>query len=142
MLAAVLLVGVGDRLRLPWPALMLLLGVGVAFGPGLPDRFDLEPELILPIFLPPLLFATAQRSSWAVFRVRWRTLLMLAVALVVVSTAVVAGAAWLMIPGIGIPAAIALGAMVAPPDPVAVDSIASRVHMPRRLINVLQSEGL
>ncbi|WP_364745972.1 cation:proton antiporter [Arthrobacter sp. LAR12-1-1.1] len=98
--------------------------------------------MILPIFLPPLLFATAQRSSWAVFQVRWRTLLVLAVALVVVSTAVVAGAAWLMIPGIGIPAAIALGAMVAPPDPVAVDSIASRVHMPRRLINVLQSEGL
>jgi CPA1 family monovalent cation:H+ antiporter len=63
MLAAVLLVGAGDRLRLPWPALMLLLGVGVAFVPGLPDRFDLEPELILPLFLPPLLFATAQRTS-------------------------------------------------------------------------------
>ncbi|MGY2745375.1 Na+/H+ antiporter [Arthrobacter sp. UYCu723] len=54
----------------------------------------------------------------------------------------VAGAAWLMIPSIGIPAAIALGAMVAPPDPVAVESIAGRVHMPRRLITVLQSEGL
>jgi monovalent cation/hydrogen antiporter len=67
---------------------------------------------------------------------------MLAVALVVISTAVVAGAAWLMIPGIGIPAAIALGAMVAPPDPVAVESVAGRVHMPRRLITVLQSEGL
>lgn len=66
----------------------------------------------------------------------------MAVALVVVSTAVVAGAAWLMIPGIGIPAAIALGAMVAPPDPVAVESVAGRVHMPRRLITVLQSEGL
>ena len=67
---------------------------------------------------------------------------MLAVALVVVSTAVVAGAAWLMIPSIGIPAAIALGAMVAPPDPVAVESVAGRVHMPRRLTTVLQSEGL
>ena len=120
---------------------MLLLAVALTFIPGFPE-VQIPPELILPIFLPPLLFATAQRSSWAVFRVRWRTLLMLAVALVVVSTAVVAGAAWLMIPGIGIPAAIALGAMVAPPDPVAVDSIASRVHMPRRLINVLQSEGL
>ncbi|MCW3768783.1 cation:proton antiporter [Paenarthrobacter sp. PAE-2] len=94
------------------------------------------------MFLPPLLFATAQKSSWAVIRVRWRTLLLMAVALVVVSTAVVAGAAWLMIPGIGIPAAIALGAMVAPPDPVAVESVAGRVHMPRRLITVLQSEGL
>ncbi len=141
LLATVVAVGVGDRLRLPFPVLMLILAASLTFVPGFPEM-DISPELILPIFLPPLLFATAQRSSWAVFRVRWRTLLMLAVALVVVSTAVVAGAAWLMIPAIGIPAAIALGAMVAPPDPVAVESIAGRVHMPRRLITVLQSEGL
>src|SRR6478736_2235932 len=141
LLATVVAVGLGDRLRLPYPVLMLLLAAALTFIPGFPD-LEIEPALILPIFLPPLLFATAQRSSWAVFRVRWRTLLMLAVALVVVSTAVVAGAAWLMIPGIGIPAAIALGAMVAPPDPVAVESVAGRVHMPRRLTTVLQSEGL
>ena len=141
LLATVVAVGLGDRLRLPYPVLMLLLAVALTFIPGFPD-IEIPPELILPIFLPPLLFATAQRSSWAVFRVRWRTLIMLAVALVVISTAVVAGAAWLMIPGIGIPAAIALGAMVAPPDPVAVESVAGRVHMPRRLITVLQSEGL
>src|SRR6478672_5752245 len=112
LLATVVAVGLGDRLRLPYPVLMLLLAAALTFIPGFPD-LEIEPGLILPIFLPPLLFATAQRSSWAVFRVRWRTLLMLAVALVVVSTAVVAGAAWLMIPGIGIPAAIALGAAVA-----------------------------
>ncbi|MDN4643661.1 Na+/H+ antiporter [Arthrobacter sp. PsM3] len=141
LLATVVAVGIGDRLRLPFPVLMLILAASLTFIPGFPEM-SISPELILPIFLPPLLFATAQRSSWAVFRVRWRTLLMLAVALVVVSTAVVAGAAWLLIPGIGIPAAIALGAMVAPPDPVAVESIAGRVHMPRRLITVLQSEGL
>ncbi|MFY9635767.1 Na+/H+ antiporter [Pseudarthrobacter sp. BIM B-2242] len=141
LLATVVAVGLGDRLRLPYPVLMLILAAALTFIPGFPD-LDIAPELILPIFLPPLLFATAQRSSWAVFRVRWRTLLMLAVALVVITTAVVAGAAWLLIPGIGIPAAIALGAMVAPPDPVAVESVAGRVHMPRRLITVLQSEGL
>ncbi|QCB96666.1 Na+/H+ antiporter [Arthrobacter sp. PAMC25564] len=141
LLATVVAVGVGDRLRLPYPVLMLILAAALTFIPGFPEM-EIPPELILPIFLPPLLFATAQRSSWAVFRVRWRTLIMLAVALVVVSTAAVAGAAWLLIPGIGIPAAIALGAMVAPPDPVAVESIAGRVHMPRRLITVLQSEGL
>ncbi|QCO99467.1 Na+/H+ antiporter [Arthrobacter sp. 24S4-2] len=141
LLATVVAVGLGDRLRLPYPVLMLILAASLTFIPGFPEM-DISPELILPIFLPPLLFATAQRSSWAVFRVRWRTLIMLAVALVIVSTAAVAGAAWLMIPGIGIPAAIALGAMVAPPDPVAVESVAGRVHMPRRLITVLQSEGL
>ncbi|GAC1377196.1 MAG: Na+/H+ antiporter [Pseudarthrobacter sp.] len=141
LLATVVAVGLGDRLRLPYPVLMLLLAIGLTFIPGFPD-LNFAPELILPIFLPPLLFATAQRSSWAVFRVRWRTLIMLAVALVVISTAAVAGAAWLLIPGIGIPAAIAMGAMVAPPDPIAVESVAGRVHMPRRLTTVLQSEGL
>lgn len=142
MLAAVLLVGVGDRLRLPWPALMVVLGLVVAFVPGLPDRFDLEPDLILPLFLPPLLFAAAQRTSWSLFRARWRAIALLAVALVAVTIAVVTGVAVVLIPGIGVSAAIALGAMVAPPDPVAVEAVAGPVRMPRRLLTVLQSEGL
>jgi monovalent cation/hydrogen antiporter len=49
---------------------MVVLGAGVAFVPGLPDSLELEPDLILPLFLPPLLFATAQRTSWALFQVR------------------------------------------------------------------------
>jgi monovalent cation/hydrogen antiporter len=142
MLAAVLLVGVGDRMTLPWPALMLVLGVVVAFIPGLPDRFDLEPDLILPLFLPPLLFATAQRTSWALFRARWRSVVLLAITLVVVTVAATAGTAVALVPGIGVTAAIALGAMVAPPDPVAVEAVAGPVQMPRRLLTVLQSEGL
>lgn len=141
MLATVLMVGLGDRIRLPYPVLMIILSAGAAFIPGFP-QVKIEPELILPLFLPPLLFATALKSSWSVFRVRWRSIVLLAVALVVVTTATVAGAAWLLVPGIGIPAAIALGAMVAPPDPVAVESIAGKVRMPRRLSGVLQSEGL
>ncbi len=142
MLAAVLLVGVGDRLRLPWPALMVLLGVAVAAVPGLPDAFALDPELILPLFLPPLLFATAQRTSWALFRARWRSIAMLAVALVATTIAAVAGTAMALVPGITLSAAVALGAMVAPPDPVAVEAVAGPVRMPRRLLSVLQSEGL
>jgi CPA1 family monovalent cation:H+ antiporter len=117
------------------------LAAALTFIPGFPEA-HINPDLILPLFLPPLLFATAQRSSWAVFRIRWRTILMFAVALVVVTVAFVAGAAWLLIPGMSIPAAIALGAIVAPPDPVAVESVAGRVHMPRRLLTTLQSEGL
>jgi monovalent cation/hydrogen antiporter len=142
MLAAVVLVGVGDRLHLPWPALMVVLGVAVAFAPGLPDTFALDPDLILPLFLPPLLFATAQRTSWALFRARWRTIAFLAVALVAATVAAVAGIAAALVPGLGATAAIALGAMVAPPDPVAVEAVAGPVRMPRRLLTVLQSEGL
>lgn len=142
MLVAVLLVGVGDRLGLPWPVLALALGAVVAFVPGLPDRFDLDPDLILPLFLPPLLFAAAGRTSWALFRARWRSIAFLAVALVVVTVAAVAGTAVLLVPGIGLSAAIVLGAVVAPPDPVAVEAVAGPVRMPRRLLTVLQSEGL
>ncbi len=141
LFATVVAVGLGDRLRLPYPVLMLILSAALTFVPGFPD-LQIAPELILPIFLPPLLFATAQKSSWVVFRIRWRTLLLMAVGLVVVTTAVAAGAGWLLIPGIGIPAAIALGAVVAPPDPVAVESVSARVRMPRRLTTILQSEGL
>jgi len=142
MLAAVVLVGVGDRLRLPWPALMVVLGVVVAFVPGLPDSFALDPDLILPLFLPPLLFATAQRTSWGVFRARWRSIVVLAVALVVATVVAVAGTIAALVPGLGLTAAVALGAMVAPPDPVAVEAVAGPVRMPRRLLTVLQSEGL
>ena len=141
LLATVIAVGLGDRLKLPYPVIMVLIALGVAFIPGIP-HLDLAPELILPLFLPPLLYATAKKTSWSVFRIRWRSVVLLAIALVVVTTAVVAGVAWLLIPGIGIPAAIALGAMLAPPDPVAVESVAGRVRMPRRLMTVMQSEGL
>src|SRR3954469_21185186 len=121
---------------------MVVLGIVVAFVPGLPDSFDLDPELILPLFLPPLLFAAAQRTSWALFRARWRSIAFLAVALVVATVTAVAGTAAVLVPGIGVSAAIALGAMVAPPDPVAVEAVAGPVRMPRRLLTVLQSEGL
>lgn len=141
MLATTIMVSVGDKLKLPYPVLMVLLAVGVGFIPGFPYA-EIPPELILPLFLPPLLYATAMKTSWSVFRIRWRSVVLLAVALVFVTIAFVAGAMWLMVPSIGIPAALALGAMVAPPDPVAVESIAGRVNMPRRLISVLQSEGL
>ncbi len=141
LLATVIAVSLGDRLHLPYPVLMVVIALGMAFIPGIPE-LHLEPELILPLFLPPLLYATAKKTSWSVFHIRWRSVILLAIGLVVATVAVVAGAAWLLIPGIGLPAAIALGAMIAPPDPVAVESVAGRVHMPRRLLTVLQSEGL
>src|SRR3954465_6796746 len=145
MLAAVLFAGAGDRLRLPWPVLLLLLGAAAAFVPGI-EAPDIEPDLILPLFLPPLLFATAQRTSWALFRARWRTIAFLAVALVALTVAAVArtpaAPAAARVPGLGLTGAVALGAMVAPPDPVAVEAVAGPVQMPRRLLSVLQSEGL
>lgn len=139
--ATSVVVGLGQKLRLPWPALMVVIGIAGAFIPTFAE-ITIEPELILPLFLPPLLFAAAQKTSWALFAIRWRTILGMAVALVGVTVAAVAGTAVLLIPGITIAAAVALGAMLAPPDPVAVDAVAGTVSIPRRIMSTLQSEGL
>ncbi|MBV1779330.1 Na+/H+ antiporter [Paeniglutamicibacter sp. ABSL32-1] len=141
LFGTVLVVGLGERIRLPYPILMLLFSAAAAFLPFIPE-VHIDPELILPLFLPPLLYAAAQRSSWSIFRLRWRSLVLLAVLLVVATTAAVAGVAWLMVSAMALPLAIALGAIVAPPDPVAVEAIASKVKMRRRLVTVLQTEGL
>ncbi|MGP9695426.1 cation:proton antiporter [Brachybacterium sp. AOP25-B2-12] len=134
-------VALGERLRLPYPVLMLVFSGLVAFVPGLP-HLTVDPEVILPLFLPPLLFATAQHTSWGVFRTRWRSLLILALGLTAVTAFAVAGLSWLLIPGIAFPLALMLGAMVAPPDPVAVEAVSEPAKMPRRLLTVLQTEGL
>ena len=139
-LVTALVVGLSERIGLPWPALMVLVGAGVALVPGIVPTIN--PDLILPIFLPPLLYSAAQRSSWQVMRAKWRALLWLALGLVVVTVAAVASTAMLLLPGITLAAAVALGAMVAPPDPVAVESVASSVPIPRRVLMTLQSEGL
>lgn len=139
--ATSVVVGLGQKLKLPWPALMVVIGIAGAFIPSFAE-ITIEPDLILPLFLPPLLFAAAQKTSWALFAIRWRTILGMAVALVGVTAAAVAGTAVLLIPGITIASAIALGAMLAPPDPVAVDAVAGTVSIPRRIMSTLQSEGL
>lgn len=141
LFGTVLVAGIGERIKLPYPVLMLVFSALIAYLPFIPE-LHINPEMILPLFLPPLLYAVAQRSSWAVFRLRWRSLVLLAVLLIAVTVAIVAGATWLLIPSLGLPAAIALGAIVAPPDPVAVEAIAAKVRMPRRLTTVLQTEGL
>lgn len=141
LFGTVLIVGVGERIRLPYPILMLVFSALAASLPFVPD-VHIEPDLILPLFLPPLLFAAAQRSSWSVFRLRWRSLVLLAVLLIIATIAAVAAVTWWLVPAIGLPLAIALGAIVAPPDPVAVEAIAAKVSMRRRLLTVLQTEGL
>ncbi|GAA1725228.1 sodium:proton antiporter [Brachybacterium phenoliresistens] len=134
-------VAIGERWKLPYPILMLVATAAIAWLPWVPD-YLIDAELILPLFLPPLLFQAARTSSWSVFRTRWRTLLMLAVGLTAVTAAAVAGTVLWLVPGIALPLAIMLGAMVAPPDPVAVEAVAGPARMPRRLLTVLQTEGL
>jgi monovalent cation/hydrogen antiporter len=141
MLATVLLVGVGERLSLPYPVLVLLTGAVLALVPGIP-RLHIDPNLILPLFLPPLIFAAAQRTSWRRLWELRRSIVLLALVLVLVTIAAVAVVARAVVPEVSVAAAIALGALAAPPDPVAAEAVAGPIGLPRRLITLLQAEGL
>ena len=140
LLATVIMVGVGDRLNLPWPVMMTILGVGALL---LPDRphLEIDSEIILPIFLPPLLWAIGVKFSWGTLKRRWRSVLLYSVLLTTASALAVAGSAMWWVPGMTVAMALAIGAAIAPPDPVAVEAVAEPVGIPRRLIGTLQTEG-
>lgn len=141
LLGAVVTVPLGDRLGLPAPVLMTLAGVGMAFLSFVPN-VDVPPEIILPALLPPLLYASVQRTSWRQFAANKRPIFLLAVALVFLTTAAVAAVANAIVPGLPLAATVALGALVAPPDPVAATAVAGSVGLPRRLVSILEGEGL
>jgi Na+/H+ antiporter len=141
MLATVLLVGVGERFNRPYPVLVLIVGVVLALMPGIP-RLHIDPSLILPLFLPPLIFAGAQRTSWRKLWELRRSVFALSLVLVLVTIAAVALVARAVVADVSVAAAIALGALAAPPDPVAAEAVAGPIGLPRRLITLLQAEGL
>ena len=124
LLGAVVTVPLGDRLGLPAPVLMTLVGIVARAAAGFVPNVEIPPELILPLLLPPLLYASVQRTSWRQFAANMRPIFLLAVALVFVTTAAVAAVANAIVPGLPIAAAVALGALVAPPDPVAATAVA------------------
>ncbi|GGR93809.1 Na+/H+ antiporter [Streptomyces aureoverticillatus] len=141
LLGALVTVPLGDRIGLPAPVLMTLFGGVLAFLPFVPN-VDIPPDLILPLVLPPLLYASVQRTSWRQFTANIRPILLLAVALVFVTTAAVAAVANAVVPGLPLAAAVVLGALVAPPDPVAATAVAGSLGLPRRLVSILEGEGL
>lgn len=141
LLGAVISVPIGDRLRLPAPVLMTLLGIVLSLLSFVPD-VDIPPELMLPLLLPPLLYAAVRRTSWRQFVANIRPIFLLAVALVFVTTFCVAAVAHQIVPGLPLAAAVALGALVAPPDPVAATAVAGQLGLPRRLVSILEGEGL
>ncbi|MGW2822640.1 Na+/H+ antiporter [Streptomyces sp. NPDC001443] len=141
LLGAVVSVPVGDRFGLPAPVLMTLVGIVLAVLPFVPN-VDIQPDLILPALLPPLLYAAVRRTSWRQFAANKRPIFLLAVALVFVTTVCVAAVAHSIVPGLPAAAAVALGALIAPPDPVAATAVAGQLGLPRRLVSILEGEGL
>jgi CPA1 family monovalent cation:H+ antiporter len=129
------------RVNVPYPILLVIGGLALAFAPGLP-RVRIDPELVLLLFLPPLLFAAAWLTSWRDFAANLRPIALLAVGLVVATTTVVAWVAHAAIPGMGWPAAFVLGAIVSPSDAVAATAVTQRLKVPRRIVTIVEGESL
>src|ERR1700704_2594787 len=120
--------------------LMLLAGIALAFVPGMPE-IELPPELVLLLVLPPLIYSASVAMSWREFRFNLRVIFLLAVGCVIFTAFLVAAATHYLI---GLPWGVGflLGAIVAPPDVVAPLAIARKLGLPRRILTVLEGEGL
>src|ERR1700694_4624860 len=138
VVAAVAVIAI--RLKIPPAILLVLTGVGLALVPGLP-RVSIAPQFVLLLVLPPVIYSSAVAMSWREFRFNLRPIALLAVGCVVFTTVATAAAAhWFL--GLPWPVGFVLGAIVSPPDAVAPLSIARRLQIPRRILVVLEGEGL
>ena len=126
LIVIAILFEIAQRVGVPYPALFVLGGVGMGFVPGLP-HIALQPDLVLLVFLPPLLFGAAFETPLRDLRANLWPIGRLSIGLVIFSTAVVAVVAQAMIPDLGWPAAFALGAIVAPTDALAATSVFRRL---------------
>jgi CPA1 family monovalent cation:H+ antiporter len=131
---------VARRIRIPPSILLVVAGVVLALVPSLP-AVEMAPELVLLLVLPPLIYSSAVAMSWKEFRFNLRPIALLAVGCVVFTTVAVAAATHYLL-GLDWAVGFVLGAIVSPPDAVAPLSIARRLQIPRRILVVLEGEGL
>ncbi len=141
LVAMVFLAIIAPRLHIPYPILLVLGGLILGFIPGLP-RLTLDPDVVFLLFLPPLLYSSAWLTSWRDFRANLRSISVLALGFVLLTTVAVAIVAHALIPGIPWAVAFVLGAIVSPTDAVAATSIAQRLGIPRRIVTILEGESL
>jgi monovalent cation/hydrogen antiporter len=134
------LVVLANRVSIPYPILLVIGGLALGLVPGLPD-VTLDPDLVLLIFLPPLLYSAAFFSSLRELRVNLRPISLLAVGLVFATTASVAVVAHTLV-GLSWEVAFVLGAIVSPTDPIAATAIARRLGAPRRVVTIIEGESL
>src|ERR671915_1925458 len=138
---AVAIAALARRFGLAAPLLLVLAGLAAAALPGMPE-LQLDPEFVLYVFLPPLLFTAAWESSYFNLRENLGPIALLSVGLVLFTTLVVGYVTHLVVPGLPLSAAFALGAIVAPPDAVAAVSVARRLGLPRQTVTILVGESL
>ncbi|HEY4277260.1 MAG TPA: Na+/H+ antiporter [Conexibacter sp.] len=141
LVAIAALTALARLLNVPYPILLVIGGSLLGFVPGLP-QIELDPDLVLLVFLPPLLFIAAYFSSPRELQRLARTITLNAVVLVALTAAAVAVVAHALVPGMSWAVAFTLGAICAPTDPLAATAIARRLGAPSRVINGIEGESL
>ncbi|QSQ25528.1 cation:proton antiporter [Pyxidicoccus parkwayensis] len=141
LLAGAALTALSKRLGTPYPAMVALAGAGLALVPGTPTLV-LDPELALTLFVAPVLLDAAFDASLRDLRANWRPVAGLAIGAVALTIVVVAVVARLLVPDMSWAVAIALGAIVAPPDAAAATAVLKQLHPPYRLLVILEGESL
>ena len=129
------------RFHTPYPIVLVIAGLLLSFVPGLP-RVSLNPDVVLLILLPPLLFAAATNTAWRDFRFHLVSILMLAFGLVGFTVLGVGAVSNWLLPGFDWRIGLVLGSVICTTDAIAATSIASRVGLPRRIIDILEGESL
>jgi CPA1 family monovalent cation:H+ antiporter len=141
LVAAATLLVLAPVLRIPYPILLVLGGLGIGFVPGAP-HIALQPEIVLVGFLPPLLYSGAFFTSLRDLRTNARAISLLSVGLVLATMLTVAAVCHTFIDGLSWPICFVIGAIVAPTDAVAATAIASRLGLPRRIVALIEGESL
>lgn len=141
LIAVAALVTIARRLGIAYPIFLVIGGLLLGLVPGLP-RVEIEPDLIFLIVLPPVLYIAAFFTPLQSLRANIGAIGSLAIGLVIATALAVAVVARALIPGLSWPVAIALGAIVAPPDEVAATAVAARLAVPRRIVTILAGESL
>jgi monovalent cation/hydrogen antiporter len=144
VIAVAVIVGVAAfarRLGIAAPILLVLVGVGLSYVPGVPE-LEVPPEFVLDVLLPPILYAAAIRLPFVDFRRNIGTIVSLSVVLVVVTAFGTGFVLYDALHELNLAAGIALGAVLSPPDAVAATAVGRRLGLPPRILVVLEGEGL
>lgn len=135
------LAALAERIRISSPILLVLAGIAISLIPGLP-QVGLHPEIIILVFIPPLVYEAAWNTSWIDFKANIRSILVLAFGLVLFSAVGVAWVVHTFLPGFSWAMAFVVGAIISPTDPVAASSIIRQMGVPRRVGIILEAESL
>jgi CPA1 family monovalent cation:H+ antiporter len=141
LVGSLVVTGFARSWGLPAPLLVTAVALAASFLPGLPPM-EIDSEVILTVILPPLLYSAALDVSWQSFRGSIKQIRRLGIFLVIVTALAVGAVAYFLIPDMTLPAAILLGAIVAPPDAVSAAAIGRKLGLPRRVMTVLSGESL